>query len=95
MVGGISAGGNLTAGITHLYRDDGLTPPLTGAYLSIPAVLDEDVVPEKYKSRYLSRKQNENAPILDKASMDMFYRMFFESSTIMLNLLVVKMRTDP
>lgn len=72
MVGGTSAGGNLTAVLAHLARDEKLSPPLTGQYLSIPAMLPESVVPEKYKEFYLSHEQNENAPVLPKAAIDMF-----------------------
>jgi acetyl esterase/lipase len=35
---GVSAGRNFAAVTSHLYRDDKLTPPLTGLYLSVPAV---------------------------------------------------------
>ncbi|EXJ75455.1 uncharacterized protein A1O5_02151 [Cladophialophora psammophila CBS 110553] len=48
VVGGTSAGGNISAILAHLARDEGLSPPLTGQYLAIPAVLPPSVVPEKY-----------------------------------------------
>ena len=38
----------------------------------IPGCLTEDVVPEKYKSLYSSRRNLANAPILTKKSMDLF-----------------------
>ena len=47
IVGGSSAGGNLSAVMCQLTRDEGLTPPLTGQYLSVPALLWMDAVPEK------------------------------------------------
>ncbi|KAL2068785.1 hypothetical protein VTL71DRAFT_15123 [Oculimacula yallundae] len=72
LVGGISAGGNISAVVTHLYRDDKISPPLTGAYLSIPACIPPDSVPEKYKHVYLSREQNKDAPILNQRSMRFF-----------------------
>ena len=75
VVGGISAGANLVAVISHLYRDDHLSPPLTGIYLSVPAVLSPEVVPAKYKDQYLSREQNKNAPILNQGAIALFRSM--------------------
>ena len=70
MVGGISAGGNIAAVVSHLYRDDRVSPPLTGSYLSIPLIMNEETVPDNYKHIYLSREQNKNAPILDAKSIE-------------------------
>jgi acetyl esterase/lipase len=64
IVGGTSAGGNITAVITHLARDCNLQPPLTGQYLSVPALLPADVVPEKYRPEYLSLTSNVSDPVL-------------------------------
>jgi acetyl esterase/lipase len=72
LVGGISAGANFSAVLPHLYRDDRLSPPLTGVFLSIPACMGPHLVPEKYKNVYLSRQQNKDAPILNDASMQLF-----------------------
>lgn len=72
IVGGISAGANFSAVISHLARDEHLSPSLTGVYLSIPAVVDPNSMPEKYKSEFLSHEQNKNAPILGSESIDMF-----------------------
>jgi acetyl esterase/lipase len=74
VVGGTSAGGNLSAVLALLARDEKLSPPLTGQYLSIPAVTpSKSYVPEKYQHMYLSMEQNaEGVPILPKAAIDMF-----------------------
>jgi acetyl esterase/lipase len=72
VIGGISAGGNLAAVISHLYRDEQISPPLTGIYLSVPILLSPEAVPEKLKDQYLSREQNQNAPILNKEAMTLF-----------------------
>jgi acetyl esterase/lipase len=74
VIGGTSAGGNITAVLSHVARDEKLSPPLTGQYLAIPAVLPAAVVPEKYKQYYLSYEQNRNAPVLPVAAIDMFMR---------------------
>lgn len=77
LVGGISAGANFAAIGTLLYRDDKLSPPLTGTYLSIPpCIATENLCPEKYKHLWLSREQNKAAPILNNDSIGLFESMF-------------------
>jgi acetyl esterase/lipase len=69
---GVSAGANFAAAVSHLYRDEKITPLLTGLYLSIPATLEPDMVPEKYKTQYLSHEQNKDAPILNRGVLELF-----------------------
>ncbi|KAK6371593.1 hypothetical protein LTS17_008844 [Exophiala oligosperma] len=72
IIGGTSAGGNISAALSHLARDTGMSPGITGVWLSIPALLSHDAVPEQYLPLYLSREQNRDAPILPKSAMDMY-----------------------
>jgi acetyl esterase/lipase len=74
IVGGTSAGGNISAILAHVARDEKLSPPLTGQYLAIPAVLPRGKEPEKYKPYLHSYEQNKNAPVLPLAAVDMFMR---------------------
>lgn len=74
VVGGTSAGGNISAILAHLARDESLSPPLTGQYLAIPALLPEKKVPAKYQQYALSYEQNKNAPVLPVAAVDMFMK---------------------
>ncbi|KAK5069675.1 hypothetical protein LTR24_010701 [Lithohypha guttulata] len=74
IVGGTSAGGNITAVLALLARDEGLSPPLTGQYLAIPAVGNKKWIPEKYKDRFLSFEQNKDVPVLPIAAIDMFMK---------------------
>ncbi|KAJ8074464.1 hypothetical protein PM082_015365 [Marasmius tenuissimus] len=78
LVGGTSAGGRLTAVMSHLVRDDPFfnDKPVTGQLLHIPGVVHHSVVPEKYKSLYRSIEQNKDAPILSRSGMDHFYAMY-------------------
>jgi len=76
VVGGTSAGGNITAVLTHVARDENLSPPLTGQYLVIPAVLPASKVPDKYREYYLSYEQNRYAPVLPVAAIDMFMKAY-------------------
>jgi len=74
IVGGTSAGGNITAVLALLARDEGLSPPLTGQYLAIPAIGNKKWIPEKYKDRFLSFEQNKDVPVLPIAAIDMFMK---------------------
>lgn len=49
---------------------------MTGLYLSVLPAMIAELVPEKYKDVYLSREQNQNAPILDNDPMRFFDRKF-------------------
>ena len=64
IVGGSSAGGNLSAIMCQIARDEGLDPPLTGQNLSVPALLSFNVVPEKWKDDYRSRSESQSDPVL-------------------------------
>ncbi len=49
IIGGHSAGGHIAAVVSQLALNRKLDPPVTGSFLGIPKVLDEAIVPEKYK----------------------------------------------
>jgi len=72
VLGGTSAGGNIAIVLSHLARDEALSPLLTGLYLNVPLVLAPEAVPEKYLPLYKSREQNAYSPVLSKAFMDMY-----------------------
>ncbi|KAG8623271.1 hypothetical protein KVT40_008247 [Elsinoe batatas] len=65
ILGGVSAGGNLTAVTAQKARDEGLAAPLTGLWTSIPVLLSDETVPETYKHLFFSRKQNADAPVFN------------------------------
>lgn len=64
IVGGSSAGGNISAVLSHLSKSECLTPPLTGQWLSVPYLIPPTLVPEKYQSEYISMYGNKNDPVL-------------------------------
>jgi acetyl esterase/lipase len=74
IVGGTSAGGNISAVIGHLARDEKLSPPITGLSLLIPAVADHTLkhVDEEYAKEIKSYEQNKDAPILSLQSVELF-----------------------
>ncbi|CAI7594466.1 unnamed protein product [Penicillium bialowiezense] len=63
VIGGSSAGASLAGVTAHRALRENLSPPLTGVLANIPPLLDEDIVPEKYKHLYLSREQNANGAV--------------------------------
>ncbi|KAI1414072.1 putative lipase/esterase [Hypoxylon sp. FL1857] len=57
IVGGGSAGGNISAVLAHMARDEKLNPPLTGQYLCVPAIMCfmlPALVSPRYRAEYLS-----------------------------------------
>lgn len=64
IVGGSSAGGNFAAVMSQRARDESLNPPLTGQYLSVPALLSRPAIPEKWKDVCRSRAESEFDPVL-------------------------------
>ncbi|KAK0644755.1 AB hydrolase superfamily protein B1A11.02 [Lasiodiplodia hormozganensis] len=73
IVGGVSAGANLSAVIGTLARDAALTPPLTGLLLSVPPVFNSYDPPAAFAPSLRSLEQNANAPVLDRAGIDAFF----------------------
>ncbi|KAH6715865.1 Alpha/Beta hydrolase protein [Leptodontidium sp. MPI-SDFR-AT-0119] len=69
IVGGSSAGANISIVLSHLARDSKIIPALTGVYLGIPLVVHHDAVPPQYLTHYKSFAQNKDAPILNEESI--------------------------
>lgn len=72
IVGGISAGGNLTAVTLTRSLKTPLKYKITGVWLSVPFLLDPSVVPQEYKDLFISREQNRDAPIMGLDGVDAF-----------------------
>ncbi|KAJ6506750.1 Alpha/Beta hydrolase protein [Mycena sanguinolenta] len=83
IVGGTSAGANLTAAVTHRAVKDPFFEkhPITGHVLQIPGVVHPAAYPPQYASELLSFNQNADAPILSKAATEFFYRCLGGSPT--------------
>jgi acetyl esterase/lipase len=76
ILAGTSAGAGIVAVLSHLYRDDQLSPPLRGLYLSVPTVVSPEAVPEKYKDEYTSREENKDAPLMNAKMSAWAHREF-------------------
>lgn len=70
IVGGISAGGTQTSVVVTEAQVNKLAHPITGQWLSVPALMDDDVVPTKYKQYYRSMEHNKDVPILPASAME-------------------------
>ncbi|KAL4908556.1 hypothetical protein BDW74DRAFT_188495 [Aspergillus multicolor] len=70
ILGGVSAGGQLTTLIAQRALKNNLSPPITGLWVSVPVTtLTADGIPEQYRDMWVSRTQNGNAPVLDVADI--------------------------
>lgn len=76
VIGGTSAGAIISCVLSHAYRDEKLSPPLTGVWLNVPHVVGKTVIPDKYSKVMTSFEQNTNAPILDKSAIDFFMKWY-------------------
>lgn len=70
-MGGMSAGGLLTACLTRKFQVEKLAHPLTGQWLGIAPTMDLDSCPDKYKSYYIAPEQNAVNPTLSKEALNM------------------------
>ena len=67
LLGGVSAGGNITAVVAQKAVEEGMSPPLTGLWLCVPLLFPSiDQVPDKYKELWFSHEQNKDAPVLNQ-----------------------------
>ncbi|THY06462.1 hypothetical protein D6D01_09897 [Aureobasidium pullulans] len=77
VIGGGSAGANLTTTAVRRSLVEGLQPPITGVWLCVPLIMaDDDCVPERYKHLFLSREQNSDAPYLKTGDMVHIKRLY-------------------
>lgn len=74
IIGGSSAGANLAAAVCQNARDHRISPPLTGQFLCVPALLWPWAIPSKWESELNSQYTSKSDPVypLDgKAEQDL------------------------
>jgi acetyl esterase/lipase len=76
IVGGSSAGGNLAAVLCHHSRQNKLSPPVTGQWLSVPIIVQDETLPEKYKDMWHSRESHVD-PVLDAGEDQVLFKALF------------------
>lgn len=71
VLGGVSAGANISGVVAQQYLSQNLFPKMTGLWLSVPLFFgSKDHVPEKYRDQWISHEQNREVPGLDGAAVD-------------------------
>ncbi|KAK6000286.1 hypothetical protein QM012_003918 [Aureobasidium pullulans] len=70
ILGGVSAGGSMTAITAQKMANEKVSPPLTGIWVCVPNILHESIVPDKYKPVLVSREQNAEVPGLSMKDLD-------------------------
>ncbi|KAL4783340.1 Alpha/Beta hydrolase protein [Aspergillus varians] len=71
IIGGVSAGGHMTCLTAQRAVKEKLSPPLTGLWICIPVTSwTVGGIPEQYRPDWVSRIQNEYAPVLDVADIN-------------------------
>lgn len=77
IVGGFSAGGNLSAVLAHRsLKDDSLRGKITGQLLIFPFLIAHTAYPEKWKSQLLSVEQNKNAMVIPRKAIEVFLKAY-------------------
>lgn len=69
VIGGVSAGANLSAVCSQKWLSEDCSPPITGTLLLIPLLLREEIVPKEYKHLWLADAQNAQAPFFNGANV--------------------------
>ncbi|KAJ7610727.1 Alpha/Beta hydrolase protein [Mycena polygramma] len=87
VVGGLSAGANLTAVTVHralkdpLFAASGQKSIITGQLLQVPMLLHHEAYPPEYKTELLSYVQNKNAPSLNGQMAELFLKCYAGPAT--------------
>lgn len=64
VLGGVSAGANLTAVTAQKWVSAKKSPSLAGIWLYVPWIMERELVPEKFADLFLSREQNTESLII-------------------------------
>ncbi|KAH9886486.1 Alpha/Beta hydrolase protein [Cubamyces lactineus] len=78
IVGGHSSGGNLSAALAYMARDDPFFEGrrLTGQFLREAGVCHHDVYPDKYKAMFRSIEENKDQLPVTKEKLEQVYKMY-------------------
>lgn len=82
IVGGTSSGGNIANAVVYLNRDQEHPVQVTGQFLSVAPLIPAPVVPEKYRSDYVSLEENKDISIPSPDLVQLFLcKSSFSQST--------------
>lgn len=74
ILGGVSVGGSMTAALSRKFQDEPLSHALTGQWLCVASLMDDECVPARYRDIFFARKQSSDAPFLNKANLESIQR---------------------
>ena len=75
LMGGVSAGGALTAAFSRIFQAEPLAFPLTGQWLCVASVMDQEIVPEKYKEYHISSEQFATGEFFSKETRTWLHKL--------------------
>lgn len=81
VLGGSSAGGNLSAVLMHYSRQQKLAPPVTGTWLGVPFLFPTHMVPDRYKSLLHSNDMRVD-PVLDQGEDEETFKALYQAIQI-------------
>ncbi|CAH0055330.1 unnamed protein product [Clonostachys solani] len=70
IVGGMSAGANLSAVFAQQWVSMAQSPPISGLWLNIPLIFVHEIVPDDQRELWVAREQNASAMVINKESME-------------------------
>ncbi|KAJ8454100.1 hypothetical protein ONZ51_g13224 [Trametes cubensis] len=78
IVGGHSSGGNLSAALAHIVRDDPFFEGrrLTGQFLREAGICHHDAYPDKYKPKFQSMEENKDQLPVTKEKLEHVYKWY-------------------
>jgi len=74
ILGGVSVGGSMAAALSRKFQDEPLSHALTGQWLCVASLMDDNCVPSQFKDVFLAREQSRDAPLLNKSSLEALQR---------------------
>jgi acetyl esterase/lipase len=75
ILGGVSVGGSMAAALSRKFQDEPLSYALTGQWLCVASLMDNNCVPPRFKDLFLAREQSRDAPLLNKSSLKALQRL--------------------
>ena len=75
ILGGVSVGGSMAAALSRKFQDEPLSHALTGQWLCVASLMDDNCVPSRFKDVFLAREQSRDAPLLNKSSLEALQRL--------------------
>lgn len=74
ILGGVSVGGSMAAALSRKFQEHPLSHPLTGQWLCVASLMDDDSVPARFKEVFIASQQSSEAPLLNKTSLEYLKR---------------------